>query len=84
MFLGITAEVIDFKSDDFRTCTFNLQFTDNPLIEYVELPEHLQNLQYSNVICGAIRGALSKVIRSFNFKAVTQWKGIFSQRLTKI
>jgi hypothetical protein len=34
---------------------------DNPLTDFVELPEHLINLDYSNIICGVIRGSLEKV-----------------------
>ena len=34
---------------------------DNPLTDFVELPENLVNLDYSNIICGIIRGALATV-----------------------
>ena len=34
---------------------------DNPLTDYVELPEQLGNLKYCNVLCGVIRGALEMV-----------------------
>ena len=46
---------------------FSLIFDENPLAEFVELPEDaLQGgLWYSNVLCGVIRGALEMVgIRS--------------------
>ena len=36
---------------------------DNPLTDFVELPEQLQGLRYSNVLCGVIRGALEMVRR---------------------
>ena len=32
--------------------------TENPLAEYVILPQQHRELWYSNVICGVIRGAL--------------------------
>lgn len=39
---------------------FTLTFEDNPLAEFVELPEEAlkAGLWYSNVLCGVIRGAL--------------------------
>ena len=37
---------------------FHLIFRENPISFYVELPESLSNLCYSNIICGIIRGAL--------------------------
>lgn len=42
---------------------FSLTFDENPLAEFVELPEDaLQGrLWYSNVLCGVIRGALEMV-----------------------
>ena len=38
-----------------------LSFTDNPLDNFVVLPDTLKDLQYSNVIPGAIKGALMAV-----------------------
>lgn len=50
---------------------FALVFDENPLAEFVELPEEAlasnqpgsskEGLWYSNVLCGAIRGALEMV-----------------------
>lgn len=43
---------------------FSLVFDTNPLTEFVELPvgdPDLQNLRYSQVLCGAIRGAMEMV-----------------------
>ena len=34
---------------------------DNPLNDYVELTEELKALEYSNLICGIIRGSLNMV-----------------------
>lgn len=34
---------------------------DNPLVDFVELPEDCSNLKYCNVLCGVIRGALEMV-----------------------
>jgi hypothetical protein len=38
-----------------------LEFTKNPLDENVKLPKQLSGLEYSNVICGVIRGCLEAV-----------------------
>ena len=38
-----------------------LEFSKNPLDENVKLPKQLQGLEYSNVICGIIRGSLEAV-----------------------
>ena len=42
---------------------FSLTFDDNPLAEFVELPEEALEggLWFSNVLCGVIRGALEMV-----------------------
>ena len=61
MFLGVKGEIEDFKEEEGRNCSFNISILDNPLNDFVELPEHLLNLDYSNIICGVIRGALSTV-----------------------
>ena len=47
---------------------FSLYLEQNPLTEFVELPEDHPNLLFSNIICGVIRGALemvSTVLASF-------------------
>jgi len=55
MFLGINAEVTNW-SEDGRS--FILSFRGNPFNEFVELPPACADLNYSNIICGAITGAL--------------------------
>ena len=58
MFLGVTASVANWDAD--RTgCSLILE--DNPLVEFVELPETFQDLYYCNVLCGVIRGVLEMV-----------------------
>ena len=37
---------------------FHLKFNQNPISLYVELPESLDGLCYSNIICGIMRGML--------------------------
>lgn len=61
MFLGVKGEIVNFQSEKDKGCTFSLIIPDNPLNDFVELPEHLSSLHYSNIICGAIRGSLSTV-----------------------
>jgi hypothetical protein len=65
MFLGVKAEVTNFQSDKEKGCSFSLIIADNPLNDFVELPENLSSLHYSNIICGVIRGALSTVFKFF-------------------
>ena len=45
---------------------------DNPLTDFVELPEQLGALKYSNLLCGVIRGALEMVGRR---RAALGWAG---------
>ena len=40
---------------------FGLIFSENPLNDYVELPEKYRDLWYSNIVCGIIKGALEAV-----------------------
>ncbi len=48
---------------------------DNPLTDFVELPEGCQNLVYCNVLCGVIRGALEQARRAALCKSheITEW-----------
>ncbi|KAJ3032312.1 transport protein particle 22 kDa subunit [Rhizophlyctis rosea] len=59
IFLNITPTI------SFPTQTpteFTLTFDENPLADFVELPEDaLSELWYSNIYCGVIRGALEMV-----------------------
>jgi hypothetical protein len=44
---------------DGRQCV--LSFKGNPLLDFVELPASLAQLEYSNVIAGCIRGACAMI-----------------------
>eukprot|EP01114_Cavostelium_apophysatum_P018445 TRINITY_DN5703_c0_g1_i2.p1 TRINITY_DN5703_c0_g1~~TRINITY_DN5703_c0_g1_i2.p1 ORF type:complete len:215 (-),score=28.10 TRINITY_DN5703_c0_g1_i2:166-786(-) len=57
MFLGVTAQVANW---DTKNNEFSLILEDNPLTEFVELPENFSssNFYYSNILCGVVRGAL--------------------------
>ncbi|KAL1927816.1 hypothetical protein VTP01DRAFT_3637 [Rhizomucor pusillus] len=60
MFLNITPTVTNWSSDYKE---FSLVFDENPLAEFVELPDDALEggLWYSNVYCGVLRGALEMV-----------------------
>ncbi|XP_026406831.1 trafficking protein particle complex subunit 3-like isoform X1 [Papaver somniferum] len=58
MFLGVTATVANWDADG-TSCSLILE--DNPLVDFVELPDTCQGLYYCNVLSGVIRGALEMV-----------------------
>ncbi|WVZ66856.1 hypothetical protein U9M48_016020 [Paspalum notatum var. saurae] len=58
MFLGVTATVTNWDAEG-TSCSFVLE--DNPLVDFVELPDTCQGLQYCNLLSGVIRGALEMV-----------------------
>ena len=61
MFLNMTPTVSNW-SLDFKECTLQIDHEQNPLTDFVELPEDAMNeLWYANLLCGVIRGALEMV-----------------------
>ena len=60
----IGAEVADWEEDGKDNRSFSIVLPHNPLHDFVELPEEYQGLNYSQVLCGVIRGALEMVQRS--------------------
>ncbi len=42
-----------------QECSLILE--ENPLNDFVELPEHFKDLNYSQLYCGIIRGALEMI-----------------------
>ena len=58
MFLGVSATVTNWDGEG-TTCSLLLE--DNPLVDFVELPDTCQGLHYCNVLNGVIRGALEMV-----------------------
>ncbi|KAM6594775.1 hypothetical protein CsatA_002478 [Cannabis sativa] len=58
MFLGVTASVTNWDADG--TCC-SIVLEDNPLVDFVELPDNCQGLYYCNILSGVIRGALEMV-----------------------
>lgn len=65
MFLGVTASVTNWDAEG-TTCSLILE--DNPLVDFVELPDTCQGLHYCNILSGVVRGALEMVsiLRSIN------------------
>lgn len=61
IFLNITPTVTNWSADSKE---FTLIFDENPLADFVELPDDgkaQDELWYSNIMCGVIRGALEMV-----------------------
>eukprot|EP00850_Spirogloea_muscicola_P002950 SM000011S19128 [mRNA] locus=s11:990576:991869:- [translate_table: standard] len=58
MFLGVSPQVANWNAEGTE-CSLILD--DNPLVDFVELPETCQGLIYCNILCGVLRGALEMV-----------------------
>lgn len=61
IFLNITPTITNWTSDSKQ---FSLIFDENPLADFVELPDDgraQDELWYSNILCGVLRGALEMV-----------------------
>ena len=63
-FLGIAPQVAGWNSAGDE---FSLVIENNPLAEFVELPEGRNNLWYSSILIGVIKGALEMVSSFLNF-----------------
>jgi hypothetical protein len=61
IFLNITPTVTNWTSDNKQ---FSLVFDENPLADFVELPDDgraQDELWFSNILCGVLRGTLEMV-----------------------
>ena len=61
MFLNVTPSITNWSPDNKQ---FSLILEENPLADFVELPDDgkaQDELWYSNVLCGILRGALEMV-----------------------
>lgn len=58
LFLSVQGSVAGWSADGAE-CSLVLE--DNPLVDFVELPEALAHLKYSNVLPGVLRGAFEAV-----------------------
>ena len=47
--------------DNNQQYEYRIFFSENPLNDYIELPDKFKGLWYSNMICGVIRGALEAI-----------------------
>ena len=62
--IGAKSELIKTDNnliDSNQQYEYRIFFSDNPLNDYVELPDKFKGLWYSNMICGVIRGALEAI-----------------------
>ncbi|XKL64894.1 hypothetical protein PGB90_004980 [Kerria lacca] len=57
-YLGVFPQVSNWSAANDE---FSLLFDNNPLTEFVELPDHCLNLKYSNIFAGILRGACEMV-----------------------
>ena len=55
---GRTSPCADPNSNNARVSQV---LSENPLTDFVELPEKLQPLSYCSLLCGVIRGALEQI-----------------------
>ncbi len=62
MYLGVTPSVTNWSPAGDE---FSLILENNPLVDFVELPDNHSTLVYSNLLCGVLRGAL-EMVRSIN------------------
>ncbi|CAE1323746.1 TRAPPC3 [Acanthosepion pharaonis] len=73
MYLGITPVVSNWSPAGDE---FSLLIENNPLTEFVELPEGHNALNYSNILCGALKGCLEMVQMDVDVRIVQdQLKG---------
>ncbi|XP_064404239.1 trafficking protein particle complex subunit 3-like [Halichondria panicea] len=66
-FLGVVPVVTNWSP---RNDEFSLILDQNPLTDFVELPEDHPNLLFSNIMCGVVRGALEMVQLEVNVSFV--------------
>ncbi|TNN88089.1 Trafficking protein particle complex subunit 3 [Liparis tanakae] len=65
MYLGITPSVTNWSPAGDE---FSLILESNPLVDFVELPDHHSTLVYSNLLCGVLRGSLEMVQMAVDVK----------------
>ena len=54
--MGINCDSLVYSDTEY-----GLIFTENPLNDFVELPDKYKDMWYSNIICGIIKGSLETV-----------------------
>ncbi|KAE8624178.1 hypothetical protein XENTR_v10005856 [Xenopus tropicalis] len=68
MYLGITPTITNWSPAGDE---FSLILENNPLVDFVELPDNHSTLVYSNLLCGVLRGALEMASSNFFFFFIT-------------
>ncbi|EXJ92568.1 hypothetical protein A1O3_01120 [Capronia epimyces CBS 606.96] len=71
IFLNVTPTVTNWTADNKQ---FSLLFDENPLADFVELPDDgraQDELWFSNILCGVLRGALEMVQMSIEARFVS-------------
>lgn len=58
IYLGISPTISNWSASGDE---FSLVFETNPLLEFVELPDHCTNLKYCNILTGVLRGACEMI-----------------------
>lgn len=66
MFMNVAANVTNWSPDQTEC---SLVLTDNPLADFVELPDEYRDLKYCNILTGVVRGALEMV----NMEVEVRW-----------
>jgi trafficking protein particle complex subunit 3 len=59
MFLGVNPTISNWSPSADE---FSLNLDNNPITDFVELPDTHLNLKYSNMLLGVVRGACEMVI----------------------
>ncbi|XP_042296784.1 trafficking protein particle complex subunit 3 isoform X1 [Sceloporus undulatus] len=67
MYLGITPSITNWSPAGDE---FSLILENNPLVDFVELPDNHSSLIYSILLCGVLRGALEMVQMAVDVKFV--------------
>lgn len=67
MYLGVTPSVTNWSPAGDE---FSLILENNPLVDFVELPDNHSTLIYSNLLCGVLRGALEMVSQLMERKLI--------------
>lgn len=76
MYLGITPSVTNWSPAGDE---FSLILENNPLVDFVELPDNHNTLVYSNLLCGVLRGALEMVSSPPPLEHSRLWSGLRGQ-----
>ena len=74
MFWGLTVDIPytpDADTSSAAASTYTIRFSDNPLTIFVELPDDRQNLEYSQLFAGMLRGMLEMLQFDCDCKVVS-------------